>query len=162
MRSRAFVANASPLILLVRAEQIEILRALADRVAVPEAVLSELCAGADRDDSATVVESQDWLDVVPDVPLPAGVQAWDLDAGESQVVAYALAHAGYEAVLDDRAGRRCARSLAVPTVGTLGLVLAAKRISAIEQARPVVEKLRSCGLYLSDAVLDAALAEVGE
>ncbi len=41
-------------------------------------------------------------------------------------------------------------------------VLTAKLRKLIPEARPVVEQLRSCGMYLSEQVLDEALAKIGE
>jgi predicted nucleic acid-binding protein len=65
-------------------------------------------------------------------------------------------------VIDDWDARRCARSLGIRYIGTLGLVLLAKRIGRISFARPVVERLRRSGMYLSDSVINEALAQVGE
>jgi predicted nucleic acid-binding protein len=67
-----------------------------------------------------------------------------------------------EAVIDDREGRRCAAALGIPVRGTLGLDLIAKRRGRIDRARPILETLRGAGMRLSTAVLDRALAEVGE
>jgi predicted nucleic acid-binding protein len=65
-------------------------------------------------------------------------------------------------VLDDLAARRCARSLAIPVRGTLGLILIAKQRHIIPAARPLLEQLRRTGMYLSDHVLNRALRAVGE
>jgi predicted nucleic acid-binding protein len=61
-----------------------------------------------------------------------------------------------------RAGRRCATTLGIPIRGTLGLVLTAKQRGEISTARPVLEQLRLSGMYLSDRVMNQALALVGE
>jgi predicted nucleic acid-binding protein len=66
------------------------------------------------------------------------------------------------AVLDDLAGRRCAEALGIPVTGTVGLVLGARKRGMIPAARPVLEELRDNGMYLSSAVLERALALVGE
>jgi predicted nucleic acid-binding protein len=63
--------------------------------------------------------------------------------------------------MDDWEGRRCARSLGIPFIETLGLVLLAKQIGRIPAARPVVERLRISGMYLSDRVIKEVLARVG-
>ena len=47
-------------------------------------------------------------------------------------------------------------------IGTLGLVLLAKQLGQVPLARPVVEHLRISGMYLSDQVVNEALARVGE
>ena len=66
------------------------------------------------------------------------------------------------AILDDLAGRRCAEALNIPINGTLGLVLIAKRRGVIAASRPVLEKLRQSGMYLSEQMMNQALALVGE
>jgi predicted nucleic acid-binding protein len=49
-----------------------------------------------------------------------------------------------------------------PVRGTLGLILTEKKRGAIPKARPVLEKLRQSGMYLSDRILNQALALIGE
>jgi predicted nucleic acid-binding protein len=88
--------------------------------------------------------------------------AWDLGAGESVVLGWALAHPGVTAVIEDLAARRCAQALRLPVRGTLGLVLTARSRGSIPSARRVLGELREAGMYLSDAVADRALALVGE
>ncbi len=95
-------------------------------------------------------------------PVPTVIQSWDLGAGESAVLTWGYVNPGTEVILDDLAGRRCAASLGIPVRGTLGLVLKAKQRGAIPAARPVLEQLRSQGMYLSDRVILQALALVGE
>ena len=86
----------------------------------------------------------------------------DLGAGESAVLAWAHAHPGSLAIVDDLAGRRCAAALRIPVRGTLGLVLVAKQRGRIKAARPVLESMRASGMYLSDGVMNRALALVDE
>jgi predicted nucleic acid-binding protein len=43
-----------------------------------------------------------------------------LGAGETAVLSYALAWPDYVAVIDDVAGRRCASSLDIKVIGTVG------------------------------------------
>jgi predicted nucleic acid-binding protein len=74
----------------------------------------------------------------------------------------AYTHPGTEAIIDDLADRRCAAALGIPVRGTLGLILIAKRQGRIPQARPVFERLRHAGMYLSDRVMNQALGLVGE
>lgn len=73
-----------------------------------------------------------------------------------------LAHSGLIAIIDDRAGRRCAEFLGIPFIGTLGIVLRAKRLGHIDSARPLVRRLQEAGMYLSDRILEPALKLAGE
>lgn len=64
--------------------------------------------------------------------------------------------------MDDLAARRCAEVLGIPLIGTLGLILKAKRKGLLTSARPATEKLLAAGMYLSSKILAQALALVGE
>ena len=92
----------------------------------------------------------------------AGMWAWDLGEGEASVLAWGYDHPGTLIIVDDLAARRCAATLGIPVRGTLGLVLTAKKRGMIPEARPVLEKLRQSGMYLSDRILSQALALVEE
>ena len=95
--------------------------------------------------------------------IPAELLAWDLGAGETGVLAYALAHSGSIAILDDGAARRCARSLSIPVKGTLGIILLARQRNIIPSAAEVLRILRANGFRLDDSVIAEALyATVGE
>ncbi|HLE83856.1 MAG TPA: DUF3368 domain-containing protein [Thermoanaerobaculia bacterium] len=159
---RVFVVNASPLILLARIKRLDLLSALADEIVVPVQVMNELDAGASHDDAARSLRELAAAKVVDDTEVPQRIQAWDLGPGESQVLAHAFARAGAEAILDDRAARRCARVLRIPYTGTLGIVLTCRRANIIPTARPVIEALVAQGLRLAPELVAESLAEVGE
>lgn len=57
-------------------------------------------------------------------------------------------------MIDDGLGRKCAETFDIPLYGTLGLVLKAKRLGMIAEARPVLHQLRKYGMYLKDATLE--------
>jgi predicted nucleic acid-binding protein len=152
------ITNASPLIYLGRAGHLGLLESCARTVYVPETVVREIRVDA----AALAVHACVWLRVVPVTAIPPEIVAWNLDAGESAVLAWALANPGACAVIDDREGRRCASQHGIPVIGTLGLVLAAKRRGVISAARPLVEALIDSGLYLSEEIVAGALALVGE
>jgi predicted nucleic acid-binding protein len=141
---------------------LEILREGAHEVVVPEAVIQEIHGHGSKDPTVQALDSVDWLRIVPASKISPVVALWDLGPGESAVLSLALAKADSWAVIDDWQARRCARSLAIPFIGTLGLVLLAKEIGQIPAAPPVIERLRASGMYLSDPVVDQALARVGE
>jgi predicted nucleic acid-binding protein len=63
---------------------------------------------------------------------------------------------------DDEAARNAATAHGIPRQGTLGVLIFAKAQALIPAARPVLEYLRQNGMYLSDHVLNQALAQVGE
>ena len=156
------VVNASPLICLSRAGLADLLRQSAQTIVVPEAVAREILARGPRDLTAVTLASSTWLKQVEDPAVPPGILAWDLGDGESSVLAWALAHPGTRAIIDDLEGRRCAEALGIPLRGTVGLVLRARRAGLIDSARDALERLRRGGMYLSDRICAEVLKEVGE
>ncbi|MGH9899660.1 MAG: DUF3368 domain-containing protein, partial [Pyrinomonadaceae bacterium] len=103
-----------------------------------------------------------WLIIIDSPPIPEQIQAWGLGPGESSVLAWTHVHPGTEAIIDDLAARRCATAFNIPVRGTLGLVLTAKRRGHIPAARPILMQLKQEGMYLSDHVMNKALALIGE
>jgi predicted nucleic acid-binding protein len=160
--ARAAVVNASPLIYLTAVERLDLLRLAGDEVLVPRSVADEVRRWGDADPAVRALGNTPWLEVVETPTVPTSVEVWNLGAGESAVLSYALAHPGVQAIMDDLAGRRCAIVHHVEVRGCLGLVLVAKQRGVIPLARPVVEALREAGLYLSDSVVRRALSLVGE
>ncbi len=156
-----WVVNASPLIVLSKIDHQHLLLKLADEIAVPEAVLAEVNAGP-ADDPARRFLGTFPLPVVAIAPDPE-VLAWDLGAGETAVLSWALANPGWSAVLDDGMARRCAHTLSVPLLGTLGIIIRARRAGLIAAAAPVLRALQAQGLRLDEAVVREALRRtVGE
>ena len=160
MPARRFV-NTSPLVFLVREDLLEILRVGVDDVAIPWPMIEEIRGHGMDDPTVRALDRGDWLTIVPGPATPPAITAWRLGPGESAVLAPALAEVGSWAVIDDSGARRCAGSMSIPAIGTLGLVLLAKQEGTIPAARPVVERLRRSGMYLSDEVIREALARVG-
>ena len=161
MADRAII-NASPLIFFSRSLRLQLLRAFADEVWVPEPVAAEILRRGNRDVSARAIQETAWLTVHPAGTTPDTIAAWRLGAGETSVLSLAAEHPGTEAIIDDLAGRRCAASLNIPVRGTLGVVLVAKRRGLIPEARPVIEEMMNAGLHLSRRVLDEALRRAKE
>ena len=161
MPSRRIV-NTSPLILLTKTGQLDFLRLGGVELVVPETVVDGIEAGAEQDSTIEVIRRTAWLSIVPCPALPDPVRACKLDPGESSVLAVAYGDPGSEVVLDDLAARRAAARLGLPCLGTLGLVLTAKGLGAISEARPLVDQLRRAGLYPDDEFVDEVLRRIGE
>ncbi|MCA9981799.1 MAG: DUF3368 domain-containing protein [Anaerolineales bacterium] len=157
-----WVVNASPIIVLAKAGSAQLLTALADEIVVPQTVIDEINVGP-IDDPA-----RNWLSTYP-LPtvaisnLPAELLAWDLGAGETAVMAYALANLGWTAILDDYAARKCARSFGISVKGTLAVVIMAKQKGLISSASEIIRQLLQHDYRIDESIVREALARtVGE
>lgn len=157
-----WVVNASPLIILAQAGHLALLTALASEILLPEAVVTEVLDGPDADPARQAIESG-WGTRVAVASVPVPVLAWGLGAGETAVLAVALALGACTVVLDDAESRKCARTPGIPVMGTLGVVVRARQQGRIVSAAAVVQALRVAGLYVDDALIMTVLQEsVGE
>lgn len=156
------MVDASPVILLSKVGQLDLLRRLGAPVVIPQEAANEIRTAGPSDPAVQALANAPWLQVVTAGPLPASIVGLKLGDGESAVLAHAQANPGSGVIIDDRAGRNAAVALGLPCQGTLGLVLFAKANGHLAAARPVIEQLRHHGMYLSDKVMNQALALVGE
>lgn len=156
-----WVVNASPLILLAKIGHHSLLGQLADALIVPQAVVDEINAGP-HDDAARQFLANSPLPVVQVVSDPH-VLAWDLGAGETAVLSYASTHPGWRVVIDDGAARRCALAFGIPLIGTLGVILRARKANLIPSAAAPLKSLLDHGYRLDDIVIrNVLLQTVGE
>jgi len=162
MAPRRWVVNASPLILLGKTNHLGLLGALADQVVVPEAVVDEIGAKPDGKTLLRVIAEDVAYTLVDNEVATTEILSWDLGSGETQVIANAQRHGADRVVIDDLEARRCAKVMGLKVIGTLGIVGRAKAMGLIDQAEPVVRRLRETGLYASDELVRRLLKEVGE
>ena len=125
-------------------------------------VIEEVSCLDPSDPVIRAIHAAGWEIVSVSDPVPASVIPWKLDRGEESVLTLALGSPDCEVVIDDLAGRQCAQAHGIPLLGTLGVVILAKRVGRITAARPVIEELRRAGLYVSEEVIAKALKPVGE
>jgi predicted nucleic acid-binding protein len=156
------VVNASPLIFLSKAGVIHFLQQAAPDIVVPEVVALEVGRRGRNYITARTLANNPWVATVEVPVIPPLIQSWDLGPGESAVLAYARTHPGVVAIIDDGAGRRCAETLGVPLLGTLGLIMIAKKRGLIPTARPVIALLKQQGMFLSESIIDRAMDLIGE
>ena len=157
-----WVVNASPVILLGKAGVIHLLPILCDELVVPAGVVAEVKSGRMADAWRAWLDGDGGKFVQAARPLHVALASWNGGAGEAEVISWALAHPGFVAVLDDRAARRLAASQGVPLIGSLRVIVKAKERGLIPLARPALEKLRGSGAYVSDELIERAIALAGE
>lgn len=157
-----WVVNASPLIVLAKVGQTRLLTDIASEIAIPQAVAQEIAAGPGDDPARIWLNQQEQLVVDVPIQLPE-LWAWDLGAGETAVMAYALANTGWTAVIDDNAARKCAHSFNIRVKGTLAVIIQAKQRGLIDSAAAILRQMQQHGYRIHEAIVRDALARtVGE
>ena len=66
------------------------------------------------------------------------------------------------ALMDDLMGKHCAKSEGLPVIGSLGIILRARKKGLINAARPWAYRLKDQGMFVDAELLERALSELGE
>lgn len=80
-----------------------------------------------------------------------------LGPGERAVIAYARSHSDCWAGLDDRQARELAEDLGLDVIGTIGILLRAKKVDLIPTVRPLLDALHSAGFRIGSDLYREAL-----
>lgn len=160
------VSNTGPLIALAKISRLDLLRKLGwSPVLIPPVIKRELFGRMGAETAVLEAALEEWIEVRRPTQINKNVEeaTAPLDQGERQAVQLAASIEGKVALLiDDRAGRRAARSLGIPVVGVLGVLIAAKRRDLIPAFRPLAEELRRRGYWISDALVNEASRKAEE
>jgi uncharacterized protein len=145
------VTNSTCLIGLERIERLDILPQVFNSVFAPPAVAKE------------VRTSLDWLKVQavanPSVVIALRTQ---MDEGEAEAISLALELENVLLILDDKKARRVAQQMSLKVIGTVGMLLRAKRQEVIAEVKPLLLKLTEVDFRISQGILQEALRLSGE
>ena len=143
------IADTSPLQYLHQIACLDLLPKLIGHILVPPAVVSEIQRGKALGVELPDIKRLDWISI----RVPAGEAVLplvtDLGAGETEVLALALEQHGTPVLLDDGLARRTAKRLSIPMIGTLGVLLTAKRKRYVTEIKPLLGRLASLGFRMS-------------
>ncbi len=159
--NKVVIADAGPLIAFARLHRLDLLPQIFSRVLVTDTVLGECAGRSDFPESpliqTAIIIKQLELCTSPD--FSAFVQ--EIDAGEASAIAMAI-ECGCGVLMDDKAGRRTATRLGIPVIGTIGVLVLAKRKGLVPLVKPLLVNLATSGYFMSEAIVTAALAASGE
>lgn len=162
MRDTAAIADSGPLICLARIDQIELLPRLFAKILIPPEVWNEVTLRGKDHPGAKQVSQVTWLTLqAPDPQLVKPLSIL-VDAGEAEAIALAQNTADCIILLDDARARKVAQRLDIKQIGTIGLLLRAKRQGLVQTIKPHINALVENGIYIRRELIDAVLAEAGE
>jgi hypothetical protein len=148
---------------LGRIGRIDLLPALFAPIYVPEQVCLELDMG--RVLRPDIINPRDlaWAELVSvSQVMIDSLPPSRLGTGERAVIAYAQAHRGYVAGMDDLRARQLAEAIGLNVTGTLGILLRAKQAGLIPAVKPLVDDITAQGFRLSPELHRDVLGLAGE
>jgi predicted nucleic acid-binding protein len=144
------VADSTCLIAFEQVGYLDLVPALFEPIRIPPAVAQEFGSVPKW---ATVVKPND-------TALVTALKMM-VDDGEAEAIALA-SELGSRAILDDLQAREVARRMEIRIIGTVGILVRAKRESLLPEVAPVLRKLSESGFHLSEPLKREVLMLAGE
>ena len=162
MAGQIVVSNSTPLIALAWLNRLDLPEALFGTVSIPIAVRDEIQHNPGAV-GASELSSASWLRAVAVRDLLAVSLLQDqLDMGESEAIVLAHELGASLLLMDERRGRRRAIQAGLKVVGTLGILMQARRKNLVGPLRPMLDQLKQIPFYMSDELYLDILRQLGE
>lgn len=157
------VSNTTPISNLLRIQQLPLLQKLFERVLIPEQVAAELSRGQSILGDWQQAAGAGALSVV-EVKMSPFLHQLEarLDAGEAAAIALANERSADLLLMDEVEGRQVAAYHGLRVVGTLGILIEAKRLGLIDTVAPLIDQLERANFRISPALRQHVLRSAGE
>jgi predicted nucleic acid-binding protein len=145
------VSDTTPISELAKVDHLDLLPKLFGKVVIPQGVFDELQVG--EHPAAKLVHDLSWLEVVTvnNQQLVRELQqSFKLDLGESEAIALAEEIRASQLLIDERAARKVAMARKLPLIGTVGILLLAKRRGLLDSVKDVLDEMKAQGMRISD------------
>ncbi|GAB3491692.1 DUF3368 domain-containing protein [Spirosoma knui] len=158
------VSDTTTLSNLLIIEHTHLLASLYNEIAIPQAVAEELHKLTSHELLVNQFLSQNWV-------MVRAVQRDDyvnlihqqIDAGEAEAITLALELNANLLIIDEKKGRVVAKSVGVPVIGTLGILVLAKQVELVTNVGELIHRLATeAGFWIHDSLRKQVLESVGE
>jgi hypothetical protein len=148
---------------LAKVGQVYLLRDVFGQVIIPKEVHDELIRG--NHPAIAALQTVDWIEVreVSDSQKVSTLRTQtQLGLGECGAIILAEELGADRLLLDDREARREALSRNLPVIGTIGVLLIAKRRGLIPSVKQILDALIAQGTYISQKLYQDVLTQAQE
>ena len=154
------IVNSTPVIGLANIGRLDVLRQMYGTITIPQAVFDEIKSPSVQ---RQVNANRDWIRVeqISDASQKQMYRA-KLHAGEVEVMILAQEKKADLVILDDNAAKKTAKFLGLRVIGTLGILVLAKKRGYIKEVSPVLDALKRDGFFVSDDLCDLVLRQADE
>lgn len=154
------VADSSALIALSICDGLHLLDSLFGEVLVPEAVFREVTQ-SDKPEARKLEQYLQGKTRKVDMHAYVYLDAF-ADAGETEAMLLYKQLSANKLLIDDRRGRKVAKINNIHTIGSLGVLLSAKKEGLIPEITSFVYLLADSRIYISPSLIQTVLSLAGE
>ena len=155
------VSNTTPIISLLKINQLEVLQELYKEIYVPNEVFQEVEAGKSKNFYEDLSKLE-WVNIVKIKDEVAVKSFIDLDAGEAEAIILASEINADLIILDEKLGRLYATNMGLRITGTIGVLIKAKQSGLLSNIRPLIDELINQGIWINEKLKHEVLKIVGE
>jgi hypothetical protein len=162
MHEIVIICDASPLILLSKVGYLQLIKELSNEVWIPETVWNEVVnTEPDRPEVAAIRAMFESNVCQADKALESAYRL-QVDAGEASALALIAKNPQACLLMDDARGRKVAAINGFRCIGTLGVLVRARKAGKIPALGSIFEELKSKGFYIDEKLIIKALKSAGE
>jgi predicted nucleic acid-binding protein len=103
-----------------------------------------------------------WIEVRPLANPPSRALSDRLDPGEVEVITLALEIGADLVLMDERKGMKVVREQGLNGLGSVGVLLLAKRNGLLAEVKPHLLQMHAKGIRLRDSFMERAIILAGE
>lgn len=161
------ISDTTPLISLMKAGHLELVKQLFGEIQIPEAVFEELVSNSRFPAESKLIRESEFIRkvVVEDTKAVDLLRrSTGLDAGESEAIILSDSACADLLLMDEASGRRIAKQMGIPIMGTIGMLIVAYKEEKMSKKEILdcVEVLKHTGRYISNKLYEQLLERLHE
>jgi predicted nucleic acid-binding protein len=150
------VSDSSPLICFAILGMLDVLKEITEKIVVPTAVYEEISVPQKPYSKEITLFLKDM--VVPvENRVAVKLLEKEVDPGEAEAIVLAIEKNIDDILIDDPKGRRTASSHGLNPIGTIGVLIQAKKTGHINQVKPLLDRLIKNRIRIGDSLYQKAL-----
>lgn len=159
------ISDTTPIISLLKAEQLDLLQKLFQEVIIPKAVYNELISNTKFQNEAQIIKECSYIfveEVIDVKSVNIFRRVTGLDAGESEAIVMADERKADLLLMDERKGRIVAKQMGLTITGTVGILLQSydEGLLNADEIKESMIRLKECGIRISDSLYDLILKHI--
>lgn len=161
MRNKVAIVDSTALVSLSLINRLDLLESLFDKIVVP----SEVAKETTRKGKPKSEEIRMWIkDKVVKSKNKELIELFctSLDKGESEVLVLYYEIPNSIVIVDEEKARKLAKRKGILYIGTLGILLLAKKLGLIESVKPLIQQLMKKGIRISEELYTRILKIANE
>jgi len=155
------VSNTTPIISLLKLNQLELLQKLYNHIYIPTAVYKEIEAGKSKAYYKDLSQIE-WIKIVEINNKKALKYFLDIDEGEAEAIVLASELNADLIIIDEKLGRFHAKHADLKATGTIGVLVKAKTENIIGNLKPLLDELTQKEVWISEKLKNEILKKVNE